>query len=126
MTIPTHETYGTREYRRPAGHAVPDSPLLEIEQAVQERAKQLDLRLSASGGQATLRQLIELEVAEWNDEYRRGRRDVELTDPEGVIERAYRNLARYGPLTPLLDDDDVWEIMVNAPDDAFRVSHYGL
>jgi pilus assembly protein CpaF len=126
MTTPIHETYDVREPRPAAGHgAVADSPLLEIEHAVQERAKQLDLRLSASGGRATLRQLIELEVAEWNDEYRRGRRNVELADPEGVIERAYRNLARYGPLTPLLDDDDVWEIMVNAPDAVFVRRHRG-
>jgi pilus assembly protein CpaF len=33
-----------------------------------------------------------------------------------VVERAYRNLAGYGPLEPLLADDDVWEIMVNGPD----------
>ena len=33
----------------------------------------------------------------------------------GLAERALRNLARYGPLTELLDDDDVWEIMVNSP-----------
>ena len=31
-----------------------------------------------------------------------------------MAERAYRNLAGYGPLEPLLDDEDVWEIMVSA------------
>ena len=42
-----------------------------------------------------------------------------------MVERAYRNLARHGPLTPLLDDDDVWEIMVNAPDAVFVRRHQG-
>ena len=40
-------------------------------------------------------------------------------DPDGVVEGGFRNLARHGPLTPLLDDDDVWEIMVNAPEGTF-------
>ena len=105
--------------------ATSSSPLFRIEQAVQERAKRLDLRLSAPGGQSTLRDLIETEVAEWNDDYRRGRRDLELADPHGVVERAFRNLVRYGPLTPLLDDDNVWEIMVNAPDAVFVRRHRG-
>jgi Flp pilus assembly CpaF family ATPase len=56
--------------------------------------------------------LIGDEVARWNDDHRRGRRAFALPDPELVVERAFRNLARYGPLTPLLADDDVWEIMV--------------
>ncbi len=42
-----------------------------------------------------------------------------LADPAGVAERAWRNLAGYGPLEPLLADPDVWEIMVNAPDPTF-------
>lgn len=103
----------------------PPSPLAEIELAVQERAKQLHLQLSAPGGEAMLRELIEREVTEWNNDHRRGRRAFELADPGAVVERAFRNLARYGPLTPLLVDDDVWEIMVNAPDAIFVRRHRG-
>jgi hypothetical protein len=88
------------------------SPLAEIERAVQERAKDISLEMDAPGGEAKLRVLIGDEVTRWNDDHRRGRRAVELTDPDLVVERAFRNLTRYGPLTPLLADDDVWEIMV--------------
>jgi pilus assembly protein CpaF len=48
-----------------------------------------------------------------------GLRPFDLSNPELVAERAYRNLTGYGPLGPLLADDDVWEIIVNAPDGAF-------
>jgi pilus assembly protein CpaF len=101
------------------------SPLVEIERAVQERAKDISLEMSAPGGEAKLQSLIADEVARWNDDHRRGRRAFELPDPRLVVERAFRNLARYGPLTPLLADDDVWEIMVNAPDAIFARRHRG-
>ena len=35
------------------------------------------------------------------------------------------NLVGYGPLTSLLADDDVWEIMINAPDAIFVKRHNG-
>jgi pilus assembly protein CpaF len=43
-----------------------------------------------------------------------------------VAERAWRNLTGYGPLEPLLADEDVWEIMVNAPDLIFVKRHRGV
>ncbi|HET6951857.1 MAG TPA: ATPase, T2SS/T4P/T4SS family [Acidimicrobiales bacterium] len=107
----------------PAGVRI--SPLVEIERAVQERAKDVSLQMSSPDGEARLRALIAEEVTRWNDDYRRGRRSFELADPALVAERAFRNLARYGPLTPLLADDDVWEVMVNAPDTIFVRRHRG-
>ncbi|HEX6421222.1 MAG TPA: ATPase, T2SS/T4P/T4SS family [Acidimicrobiales bacterium] len=101
------------------------SPLAEIERTVQERAKGISLRMSEPGGQALLRAIIVDEVTRWNDDHRRGQRALALPDPDAVVERAFRNLARYGPLTPLLADDDVWEIMVNAPDAVFVRRHRG-
>ena len=95
-----------------AGAGDPASPLAEIERLVQERAKEISLEMSAPEGEAKLLGLIADEVARWNDDHRRGRRPFDLADPQQVVERAFRNLARYGPLTPLLDDDNVWEIMV--------------
>src|SRR5919107_1105166 len=50
---------------------------------------------------------------------------AEPLSPLAEIERALRNLARHGPLVPLLDDDDVWEVMVNAPDSIFVKRHRG-
>jgi pilus assembly protein CpaF len=95
------------------------SPLAAIEARVQARAKDLALDVGAGSGAQRLRGLIDEEVARWRADHRRGLRPYDLLDPEGVADRAYRNLAGYGPLEPLLADPDVWEIMVNAPDAAF-------
>src|SRR5439155_946392 len=101
------------------------SPLAEIERAVQRRAKELALDVADDGGREKLRALIDDEVAAWSAEYQRGRRTFDLADPDAVADRAYRNLAGYGPLEPLLADGDVWEIMVNAPDAVFVRRHGG-
>ena len=95
------------------------SPLQEIERRVQQRAKEISLDMAGSDGTAKLRALIDDEVDAWTADYKRGLRDFDLADPDAVAERAYRNLVGYGPLEPLLADDDVWEIMVNAPDLVF-------
>ncbi|HEX2043773.1 MAG TPA: hypothetical protein VHF24_14165, partial [Acidimicrobiales bacterium] len=91
------------------------SPLQEIERRVQRRAKEISLDMAGGDGAEKLRALIDDEVAAWSDDHKRGLRPFDLADPEAVAERAYRNLVGYGPLEPLLADDDVWEIMVNAP-----------
>jgi pilus assembly protein CpaF len=101
------------------------SPLAEIERAVQERAKTADLDMAAPGADLRLRGLLIEEVDRWREEYRRGRRPVDVVDPEAVVERGLRNLAGYGPLQVLLDDPDVWEIMINAPDAIFARRHEG-
>jgi pilus assembly protein CpaF len=101
------------------------SPLQDIERRVQRRAKETSLDMGGEGAREKLRALIAEEVAAWSDAYKRGLRAFDLADPEIVAERAYRNLAGYGPLEPLLADDDVWEIMVNAPDQIFVKRHRG-
>ena len=101
------------------------SPLEEIEQAVQERAKDISLDMRSAEGADKLRALIADEVARWSIDHRRGARPFDLSGPDLVAERAFRNLAGYGPLGPLLDDDDVWEIMINAPDQIFAKRHRG-
>ncbi|HVM00805.1 MAG TPA: ATPase, T2SS/T4P/T4SS family [Egibacteraceae bacterium] len=102
---------------------VPVSPLLEIEHAVQARGK--GQVFEGAEGDAKLRALITEEIARWSVEHKRGARPFDLADPRGVADRAYRNLAGYGPLEPLLRDDDVWEIMINAPDAIFVKRHQG-
>jgi pilus assembly protein CpaF len=94
------------------------SPLAEIERVAQARADEL-----AVDGPEQLRRLVVDAVGQWNGEHREGRRQVGLDDD--VVERALRNLVGYGPLGPLLEDDDVWEIMVNAPDALFVKRHRG-
>jgi pilus assembly protein CpaF len=101
------------------------SPLVEIEQAVQARAAAISLDVSSPAGAARLRELIDEEVARWSDGFKRGTRPFALADADAITERAWRNLSGYGPLEPLLRDDDVWEIMINAPDAVFVKRHSG-
>jgi pilus assembly protein CpaF len=101
------------------------NPLAEIEAAVKRRAKDISLEMSGDDGRAKLRALVDDEVERWSADYARGLRPFDLADPDTVAERACRNLAGYGPLEPLLGDDDVWEIMVNAPDSVFVKRHNG-
>ena len=101
------------------------SPLAAIERAVQDRAKDLALDMASPGAAGDLRVLVAEEVGRWHAEYQRGRRPFDLADPEGAAERALRNLTGYGPLQPLLDDPDVWEIEVNGPDAVFARRHTG-
>jgi pilus assembly protein CpaF len=108
-----------------AGHDEPVAPLLAIEQAVQERAKEVALDMGVPAGRAALRSLIDAELARWDDDVRRGRRPHALANPELVAERVWRNLAEHGPLTELLSDPDVWEVEINAPDLVFVKRHNG-
>ncbi|MGH9282380.1 MAG: hypothetical protein ACRD0S_05530, partial [Acidimicrobiales bacterium] len=101
------------------------SPLQEVERAVQERAKAVSLDMGAPEAAARLRALVDEEVARWSEDYKRGLRSFDIADQALVAERAYRNVAGYGPLEPLLADDDVWEIMVNGPDAIFVKRHAG-
>jgi hypothetical protein len=96
------------------------SPLPSIERAVQDRAKSLPSDLEPDDHDAALRELIEEEIERWQVDHRRGLRSIELAQPTALADRIFRNLARFGPLTSLLEDDDVWEIMINAPDGAFN------
>ena len=107
------------------GAGVEASPLQEIERRVQRRAKETSLDMAGDGGRTKLRGLIADEVTGWSESYKRGLRAFDLADPDIVAERAFRNMAGYGPLEPLLADDDVWEIMVNAPDQIFVKRHRG-
>jgi pilus assembly protein CpaF len=101
------------------------SPLREVERAAQERAQQADIDMSTPGAMERMRAIVEEEVADWRRQYRRGQRAQDIADPEAAVERALRNLTGYGPLQPLLEDPDVWEIMVNGPSSIFTKRHSG-
>ncbi|MGH8920868.1 MAG: hypothetical protein ACRD0H_21480, partial [Actinomycetes bacterium] len=101
------------------------SPLQLIERAVQERAKALALDMSGTESTDALRRLIDDEIGRWHHDHQRGRRDFDIAEPDIAAERALRNLAGYGPLQPLLEDPDVWEIMINGPDAIFCKRHSG-
>ena len=119
MTIaPTHATDADAD-------ADDLSPLVEIERRVQGRAKDLAHDMAGPDADRGLQALIADEIAQWSDDFKRGQRPFDLASPGEVAERAFRNLARYGPLTPLLDDRDVWEIMINSPNAIFVKRHVG-
>jgi pilus assembly protein CpaF len=100
-------------------------PLVEIERRVQERAKQNLIDAADPDGRQRVRALVDEEVRRWSEDYKRGLRPFDLSDPGTVAQRAERNLLGYGPLEGLLADDDVWEIMINAPDAIFVKRHAG-
>src|SRR5438270_4742386 len=102
-----------------------ESPLREIERAALERAKAADIDMSSPDAIDRLRALLVEEAIEWRAQFRRGQRLQDLADPDAAVERALRNLAGYGPLEPLLEDPDVWEIMVNGPASIFCKRHSG-
>lgn len=99
------------------------SPLQEIERIVQARARErsVDVRRDPDA----LKQLIGEAVSDWTLDHKRGVRPFDLAEPERVAERALRNLTGYGPLAPLLADDDVWEVMINGPSEVFVKRHAG-
>lgn len=101
------------------------NPLVEIERRVSERAKELSISLDHDEAGSALRQLVVEEIQRWDDDYRRGLRPHALHDPDELTERALRNVVGFGPLAPLLEDDDVWEVMINAPDAVFVKRHRG-
>jgi pilus assembly protein CpaF len=101
------------------------TPLIDVEIAVQSRAKQADLDLSTSEGHERLRALINDELQRWEDDVRHGRKSVSIVNPETLATRAWKNLVNYGPLTDLLEDPDVWEIEINAPTEIFVKRHVG-
>jgi pilus assembly protein CpaF len=101
------------------------SPLVQIELEVQRRAARCAIDVDDHEGRRRLRDLVDEVIEEWSDQHRRGQRAHALSDPDGLADRAMRNLAGYGPLSELLSDDDVWEIMVNAPSEIFVRRHSG-
>ncbi len=102
-----------------------ETPLQEIERTVQRRAKHDLIDMAGDGAHDTLSQLVDEEIRSWNTDHVHGLRPFPIDDIAGVTDRAMRNLTGYGPLAPLLDDADVWEIMINAPDAIFVKRHVG-
>ncbi len=101
------------------------TPLEEIEQLVQQRARDVSVNLVDDAAHDVLVDLVHEEIERWNDDCRRGTRSTPIADTALLSERALRNLTGYGPLDELLADDDVWEIMINRPDAIFVKRHLG-
>ncbi|MEX2324270.1 MAG: ATPase, T2SS/T4P/T4SS family [Nitriliruptoraceae bacterium] len=102
------------------------SPLAEIERAVLARARDEDLDAGDERAVQRLRDMLHEEAVTWDEQAELGRRPYELASRDDVVERGLRNLIGAGPLESLLDDDDVWEVMINAPDQIFIKRHEGV
>jgi len=89
-----------------------ETPLQEIERVVQQRAKTGSLDLADKSAAELLSSLVSEEIQTWNDDYLHGKRQFPIDDSVAVSERAMRNLTGYGPLAPLLADDDVWDVII--------------
>lgn len=93
------------------------APTVAVEEQVLLQAAREQLDIALDTDRARLRALIGAVAREMN-----GR----LTHPVPLsllVDTVERNLCGYGPLDPLLNDPDVWEIMVNAPDEIFVKRH---
>ena len=102
------------------------SPLAEIERLALDEANDRNLDVGGDEAEAQLRAIVVKLIENWRSDYRRGLRQVDLSDPAALCERAMRNLTGYGPLESLLNEDDVWEVMVNSPDSIFVKRHKGV
>jgi hypothetical protein len=82
-------------------------PLAEIEESVQRQAMSIAVDMATTEGRDALRRLIDGAIESWQLEAARFGRRRPLVDPDAIARRAWCNLAQYGPLTALLDDQDV-------------------
>ena len=99
------------------GSDTDSSPLEELERLALEVANDRNISPGQAEGDEQLRGIVRELVDQWRADFRRGIRRIDLTEPEVIVDRAMSNLTGYGPLTALLEDDDVWEIMLNAPEE---------
>ena len=99
------------------------SPLAIIEELVQDRAKAVGLETGNSEGRTRLRIMVTEEIDRWRLGFQQGLRPHDLSEADVLAERAMRNLVGYGPLEALLEDDDVYEVMINGPTSIFVKRH---
>ena len=111
------------DYREPQTE---HSPLEELEHQALQVANDRNLSPEGAEAEEQLRGILREIVTQWRTDFLRGIRSIDLTEPDLIVERAMANLTGYGPLTALLEDDDVWEIMLNAPDQIFVKRHRGV
>lgn len=99
------------------------TPLESIEQAVQQRTQHLGIDVSTEDGLTKLRSVIYEETTNWNESSFHNVGVERIRDTDAFVDRVIQNLIGYGPLDVLLNDPDVWEIMINAPDEIFVKRH---
>jgi pilus assembly protein CpaF len=111
------------EQRRAEMSAQP--PLVVIEERVRARATTERIDIATAGSMDRLRSLVTEEIAAYRVAHQQGLTRFDVSDPATLGARALRNIAGYGPLEELLNDDSVFEIMVNGPSTIFVKRHDG-
>jgi pilus assembly protein CpaF len=104
---------------------IESTPLVLIEESVQRRAMSIAVDMDTPSGRRALRTLIDEAIEQWQLGASPGEGHHPLVDTHTIADRAWRNLAQYGPLTSLLEDPDVWEIEINSPAEIFVKRHRG-
>ncbi|WP_084502694.1 CpaF family protein [Microbacterium indicum] len=90
-----------------------------IIERVRERVRDDHVRLGRADVTADeVRRIALAEVRRHND-YALARGDRLIDDADECVRRVVATVAGYGPLQPLIDDDEIEEIWLNGPDDAF-------
>ncbi len=97
------------------------TPLLSIERSVQSAARSEGVDISLPENRERLRALINGAIDEWQNA--NPARPLTTEAKRYIAQRAEADVAGYGPLQALLEDDTVWEIMVNSPDAIFVKRH---
>lgn len=94
-----------------------DQPVVAVEQQVLRIAAREQLDVAVDADRVRLRHIIAQCATEVN------RTLTHQVPLQLLVDTVERNLCGYGPLDGLLADPDVWEIMVNAPDEIFVKRH---
>ena len=97
------------------------TPIQEIERMVQSTAQASSEDLTLEQNRGLLHRVIAGEIDRWQ-----GRNaSYPLSDEtyHYITDRIVANIVGYGPFDNLFADDDVWEIIVNAPDSIFVKRH---
>ena len=97
------------------------TPLLTIERSVQSAARSEGVDISLAENRERLRALIAGAIDAWQHD--NPARPLTAEARHYLAQRAEADVAGYGPLQALLEDDSVWEIMVNSPEAIFVKRH---
>ena len=102
-----------------------NAALAEVERLVSERARRSGVDPRSPGADHAITALALEEIRQWNLGFKSGVHGEAVSNVDATAERVVRDLLGYGPLEAPLADPDVWEIMVNAPQEIFLNRHHG-
>lgn len=100
---------------------VGQTPIQEIERMVQSAAQSSPDDLTLERNRGLLHRVITSEIDRWQQQNASYPLSPETYNY--ITQRVVANIVGYGPLDNLFADDDVWEVIVNAPDSIFVKRH---